>query len=100
MVKGRLIVWNLLASKQLRKIYHHILTESYQNAEMVKSGITKAVDSLAGNPEKYPPDKFRMKNTGQHRAFELFSLRISYRYNEKEVRILRLRHVKQEPKIH
>lgn len=37
-------------------------------------------------------------NSGNYRAFETHSYRISYRYTEDEIRILSFRHVKQDPK--
>lgn len=58
----------------------------------------KIVDSLPGHPEKYPPDKFKKSNPGNYRAFEKYSYRIAYKHTSEEIRILRVRHVKQEPK--
>jgi plasmid stabilization system protein ParE len=54
--------------------------------------------SWAGRPEKYPPDKFRLDNEGNYRAFETHSYRISYKFTDREIRILRIRHVRQSPK--
>jgi len=92
------IVWNSKAAIYFRKVYEHIKEESYTNAEKVKDGIIKIVDNLANHPEKYPPDKFKQNNPGNFRAFEKYSYRIAYKHTEKEIRILRIRHVKQEPK--
>jgi plasmid stabilization system protein ParE len=99
-VKGGspIIVWNNLASAQLKKIYEHIKNDSDSNAEKVRNGITKIVDSLVDYPEKHPPDKFKKNNPGNYRAFEKYSLRVSYRHTDKVIKILRIRHVKQEPK--
>ncbi|WP_209332753.1 type II toxin-antitoxin system RelE/ParE family toxin [Lunatimonas salinarum] len=49
-------------------------------------------------PERYPLDRFKQDNPDNYRAFEKFSYRIAYRYTDKEIIILRFRHVKQEPK--
>ena len=92
------VIWNNNAANYFRKAYERIKEDSYTNAEKVKNGITKIVDSLPNNPERHPPDKFKKNNPGNYRAFEKYSYRISYKYTEKEVRILRVRHVKQEPK--
>ena len=92
------IIWNKKASVYFRKAYDRIKEESPDNAEKVKDGITEIVDSLPDNPEKYPPDKFRKSNPGNYRAFEKYSYRVAYKHTEKEIRILRIRHVKQEPK--
>lgn len=92
------VVWNNRASIYFRRAYEHIKGESYTNAEKVKEGITNVVDSLPSNPEKHPPDKFKKNNPGNYRAFERYSYRIAYKHTEHEIRILRMRHVKQEPK--
>lgn len=92
------IVWNNRASVYFRKAYEKIKEESYANAEKVREGISKIVDGLPNHPEKYPPDKFKKENPGNYRAFEKYSYRIAYKHTEKEIRILRIRHVKQEPK--
>ena len=92
------VKWNNRASQAFRKAYDHILKESYNNAELVKTGIVEIIDTLPEHPERYPLDKFRKKNPGNYRAFEAYSYRVAYRHSEKEIRILRVRHVKQEPK--
>jgi plasmid stabilization system protein ParE len=91
------VVWNNRASIYFRKAYEHIKEESPANAEKVKDGITKMVDSLPDNPGKHPPDKFKRNNPGNYRAFEKYSYRVAYKHTEQEIRILRVRHVKQEP---
>ncbi len=93
-----MVVWNNRASVYFKSAYERTKEESYKNAEMVKEGISKIVDGLPDNPEKYPPDKYKKNNTGNYRAFEKYSFRVAYVYTEKEIRILRVRHVKQEPK--
>ena len=92
------VIWNHRASIYFRKAYDHIKVESYTGAEKVKEGITKMVDSLPANPRKHPPDKFKKNNPGNYRVFEKYSYRITYKHTEKEIRILRVRPVKQEPK--
>lgn len=100
MVKKTLPVvnWNKRASQALKREYERIIEESYDNAELVKNGIREIVDSLPNHPEKFPRDKFKTNNEGNYRAFEAFSYRVAYKHTEKEIRILRIRHVKQEPK--
>ena len=93
-----MVVWSNRASVYFKSAYERTKEESYKNAEMVKEGISKIVDGLPDNPEKYPPDKYKKNNTGNYRAFEKYSFRVAYLYTEKEIRILRVRHVKQEPK--
>lgn len=92
------IIWNKRTSIYFKKAYERIKEESSSNAEKFKTGIVKVIDSLIDHPEKYSPDKFKRANTGNYRAFEKYSYRIAYKHTEKEIRILRIRHVKQEPK--
>jgi len=92
------IIWNNRAAKFFREAYKRIKEDSPTNAERVRAGIVKIIDGLPNHPEKYPPDKFKKNNHGNYRAFEKYSYRIAYRHTEKEIRILRVRHVKQEPK--
>ena len=92
------VVWNNKASVYFRKAYEYIKEGSYTNAEKVRNGIVKIIDGLPNHPEKHPPDKFKKNNPGNYRAFEKYSYRISYKHTRIEIRILRMRHVKQEPK--
>lgn len=48
-------------------------------------------------PQKYNPDKYKTKNDGSFRAFEMYHYRISYRYKGSEIRIVRIRHTKMNP---
>lgn len=100
MVKSLVVVWNKVAESSLKKAYQRVKEESLQNAEKVRDEILAATRELTDHPEKYPPDKFKSQNPGTHRGFEMYSYRIAYRTTKKEVRILRMRHVKQEPKMY
>jgi hypothetical protein len=53
---------------------------------------------LPDHPEKYPPDKFKKNNPGNYGAFEKYTYRVAYKHTPMEIRILPMRHVKQEPK--
>jgi plasmid stabilization system protein ParE len=92
------VIWNNRAIVYFRNTFDKIKQDSVSNAEKVRDGIAKIVDGLADNPEKYPRDKYKKNNTGNYRAFEKYSLRIAYKYTSKEIRVLRVRHVRQEPK--
>ena len=63
------IIWNKRASIYFKNIFETIKIDSYNNAEKVRDGLIKIIDSLAGHPEKYPPDKFKKNNLGHFRAF-------------------------------
>ncbi len=38
-----------------------------------------------------------MNNPGNYRAFETNNYRVSYRYDEKQIRVLCIRHIRQKP---
>ena len=94
----REIVWNKRASENFAKALKRISQESYQNAELVETAVLTKLETLKSHPEKYPPDKFKHNNQGNYRAFETHSYRVAYRFTAKQIRVLRIRHVKQEPK--
>jgi plasmid stabilization system protein ParE len=93
----RVIVWNKRPSKFLAKILRRISEDSQLQAERVEEAVLKAIAELVRNPERHPPDKFNKTNLGNCRAFELMSLRIAYKLTPTQIRVLRIRHVKQEP---
>ena len=94
----REIVWNKRPLQDLAKELRKIKRDSYQGAESVERAILSSLEALKSNPEKYPPDKFKRNNAGNYRAFETHSYRVAYRFTAKQVRVLRIRHVKQEPR--
>ena len=98
MVEKPLVIWSKRADQQLQKAYQDIKEDSPANAVKVRDEILATTRELADYPEKYPPDKFKRSNPGNYRAFEKYSFRVSYRFSPKEVRILRIRHVRKEPK--
>ena len=91
------IRWAQSAETSLNKAYQYIKENSVVNAEMVKKEITKIIDKLPENPQRFGIDKFKRNNPGNYRAFEKYSYRIAYKHTDKEIRILRIRHVRQEP---
>jgi plasmid stabilization system protein ParE len=93
----RVIVWNKRPSKFLAKVLKKISEDSHLQAERVEDEVLKAINGIIRNPERYPRDKFNKKNLGNCRAFEIMSLRVAYKLTPTQIRILRIRHVKQEP---
>lgn len=92
------LVWNKHPSSYLRKELKRISEESHQGAEAVESGILSNIDKALEQPERYPADKYKKDNDGSYRAFETHSYRVAYRFTKSEIKILRIRHVRQEPK--
>lgn len=92
------IAWDTPAKLSLKKQLKRIEEDSIQNAERVRLEILSIINSIPENPEKFPLDRFKTDNNGSFRAFEKHSLRIAYFISVGQIRILRIRHIKQEPK--
>lgn len=95
---ARKVVWNKRPTKFLIDVLKRVSEDSFLQAERVEAAILDAVLVLPLHPEMHPPDKFKKNNMGNFRAFEKMSMRVAYKVSETEIRILRIRHVKQEPK--
>ncbi len=93
-----IIVWNNHARDNFRKAINRIQKEFPRNAESVKYTVAALIDELIDFPEKYPLDKYKINNKGNHRAFEKYRFRITYRYSAKEIRIIRFRSTDQKPR--
>lgn len=91
------IIWRKSAVIGFLKALKWIAKDSVLQAENVETSINHEIEILKLNPEKYPPDKFKINNDGTYRAFELKGQRISYRFLKNEIHILRIRHIKKNP---
>lgn len=98
MEEERKIVWNSAPFEAICEALKRISGESIQGAETVEVGIDKKLQQARINPFRFPPDKFKIGNTGNFRCIVSHSYRITYKVNENEIRVLRIRHVKQKPK--
>ncbi|SMD44074.1 Plasmid stabilization system protein ParE [Aquiflexum balticum DSM 16537] len=96
----RKIIWEDHAIELFIKAIEWISKDSVFQAEKVEKAILEKIEELPNYPEKYPPDKFKLQNPGLFRAFETHSYRVSYKFNDQEIRILRIRHVRQSPKAY
>ena len=100
MVDPRKVVWDEIATDQLKQIFQFIRSDSLQNAEKVKREILKIVRSIPNHPFKFPPDKFKEENDGSYRAFVKYNYRVAYRVTGQQIKILTVRSDKQEPLIY
>ena len=94
---NRIVVWDFEALDQLKECYDYLNNKSIKSAKKVKDSILAETRKIAEHPEKFPLDKFKIDNDGYFRAFEKYNFRISYRINQNEIRILRIRHIKRNP---
>ena len=92
------IIWRGSAALYLEKAIDFIRKDSDKNATVVANAILSTIEKAAEFPEHFPPDKYKINNSASSfRAFELYSLRVSFYYNEETLRIVRIRHTKQKP---
>ena len=98
MVSKPTLIWDKSAYDALLVAYNYIKEDSISNAIHVLDEILKITRSLPDHPQKYPADKFKSNNSGNYRSFEKNSYRVTYKITKTEIIILRIRHVKQEPK--
>ncbi len=94
----RKLFWTKTAIKQFEAAIKRIASDSVTNAEKVSSSILKELGKTCQNPEFFPPDKYRLNNTGVYRAFEKHHYRVTYRIADNTISVLRVRHSKMEPK--
>ena len=98
MVKVRNVVWGRLARADLRSAFNYIKRDSLLQAEKVSDDLRAAIRDLPSHPHMYPADKYKKSNNGNFRAFEMHNFRISYAIINETILVLKIRHVKQEPK--
>jgi plasmid stabilization system protein ParE len=85
----RKIVWNEKSKQFFKEAIMYIRKSFPQNADKVKSGILKVVRELSDSAERHSPDKFKENNHD-----------FKFRASSDEIRIVRIRHVKQLPEIY
>jgi plasmid stabilization system protein ParE len=93
----RKIIWRKPTLLYLEKVINYIRQDSIKNADIVANAILAAIDKASRFPEHFPPDKYKLNNTGSFRAFEIYSLRISFYADADIIRIVRIRYTKQKP---
>ena len=94
---NRKLNWDKIALQQFNQSINYIAQDSVQNAEKVRVEIIEKIEQLLEHPEKYAPDKYKLNNNGNYKAFEWQRLRIAYYVSDNEIRILRVRHTSMEP---
>jgi plasmid stabilization system protein ParE len=95
--KIRTIVWSKNATKQYYQILEYLAEEAPDAVSIVGNALLDMIDALALEYNNYPPDRFKKNNDGTFKAALVFNYRVSYRINEKDIFILRIRHTSREP---
>jgi plasmid stabilization system protein ParE len=91
------IIVDDVAKAHLKEAYDYIRVNSPRNARKIISKITSSISELSKNPEKYPPDKYRLDKDNFYRAYEIERFRIAYHFTFPQIRIIRIRHTSREP---
>ena len=76
MAVTRNIIWHRPARLYLEKAIDYIRKDSIKNADIVANAILASIDKASRFPEHFPPDKYKLNNTGSFRTFEIYSFRI------------------------
>lgn len=93
----RKITWDKQALSYFRESIQYIGQDSPQNADRVKREVLEKIAELSTHPEIHNPDKYKIDNRGNYRAFESHRLRVGYLVKEDEIIIARIRNTNQEP---
>jgi len=96
-MKNRKISWDKQAINYFREAIKYIRKQSPQNADKVKKEVLEKISELSLRPEIHNPDKYKVNNSGNYRAFELHRFRIGYLVKTDEIIIARIRKASQEP---
>jgi plasmid stabilization system protein ParE len=96
-MKKRKILWDKPALLFFRDAIQYIRKDSPQNADKVKKEILEKIRELSETPEIHNPDKYKIDNNGDYRAFELHRFRVAYFVQKEEIIITRVRNTRQEP---
>ena len=93
----RLIVWNTSTLDRFADELERLASFSYAKAEQVEGAVLDCLQQAVDMPERYAKDQYKRNNPGHYRAFEIEDYRISYRHDKKQIRVLRVQHIRQKP---
>ena len=94
----RKIVWDKNAKDSFSSIIDFIRDSSDQNADKILDVVFSLIENAAKYPEHSRRDLYKRNNeSGRFRAFEIYSIRISFYYNDEVLQVVRIKHTKQQP---
>ena len=93
------IIWDIEAFKQFKEILSYLKDQSNDAPKIVKNEILERAKLIKLNPSIFEIDKLKEIPSEDFRAFVVFSYRVTYQIKseEREIRILRIRHTSREP---
>ncbi|MGD1845888.1 MAG: type II toxin-antitoxin system RelE/ParE family toxin [Salibacteraceae bacterium] len=98
MVKAKYVVlWDEQAKEGPKEICKQIKKDAPEAAKKVQRSVLAKTRELSIKAEVYQKDGFKASNTGAYRAFEHYSCRVTYKIEGAQIRILRVRHARQNP---
>ncbi len=99
MTKKRLypVKWDIKAVDELGEIFSYVSRKSQQAQQIIKQELKKSIEIIKTKPLAFEKDKLKTGNDGTYRAFVVYSYRVSYRFFENKILILRIRHTSKEP---
>ena len=94
------VIWDTKAFDDLKEILSYLTKRSEQAPKLIKQGIKKSIDIIKVNPFVFELDELKTNNDESYRAFIVYSYRISYRFIENKILILRIRPTSRNPLEH
>ncbi|MFY7665791.1 type II toxin-antitoxin system RelE/ParE family toxin [Flavobacterium sp.] len=93
------VVWDLEALNQFKEVLSYLEQQSKQAPKIVKKAILERINQIKRNPLTCESDRLKWPVDTNFRAFIVFSYRVTYQIKQenKEIRILRIRHTSREP---
>ena len=93
------ITWDQKALDHFKDILTYLEKQSTQAPRIVKIGVINRLELVRKNPLSCEVDLLKEPANKNYRAFVVFSYRITYQIKteEKEIRVLRIRHCSREP---
>ena len=91
------VIWANKAKEQLKEIYKYIKKDSEKGAKEVRTSIIASTNILNTGKEIYKADTLKLNNNGEYRAYVIYSYRITYKIENSQILILRIRHTSREP---
>ncbi len=93
------LIWDRKALDHLKDILAYLETQSAQAPKIVKTAILERLELISTNPLTSEADKLKDPLNEDFRAFVVFSYRVTYQIktDNREIRVLRVRHTSREP---